>query len=393
MRTITCMLVVALGLVAAGRAAEPKPEKPALTLPGRAVVKIDGKEVGELSGPTSGVAYSPDGKLLASASSSMGGLLKQPYLPATTNVLPSASSAIKLWDARTGKELDVRLHGFEVETLAFSPDGKRLVSACLEEVRPGHPIPRASIIKVWEAASGKELLNLKSHEQRIQCLAISPDGKKLASGSFKASSDVDRPNVKVWDAETGKEIHAFGGMSGEAFCLAFSPDGKRLAVGTRNFADQVKAGGIRGEVGFWDLTTGKQVATWKPHGQYVKALTYSPDGKRLALGANADGGGVNKDAPVKVCDTETGRELLGLPDEGEVLRQAQDLAFSPNGRLLAVRLSEQNKTAVKVWDVATGKLLRTLPVDNADGGVAFSPDGARLAAGDRRGVTVWDIGP
>jgi WD40 repeat protein len=388
------MLVVALGLVAAVWAAEPKPEKPALTLPGRAVVKVDGKEVGELRGSTTAVAYSPDGKLLASASSNMGGLVKQPYLPLTANALPSAASAIKLWDARTGKEIHVRLNGFEVETLAFSPDGKRLVSACLEELRPGHPIPRGSIIKVWEAASGKELLNLKSHEQRIMCLAISPDGKKLASGSFKSSSEVDRPNVKVWDAETGKEIHAFGGMSGEAFCLAFSPDGKRLAVGTRNFADQAKAGGIRGEVRFWNLTTGKHVATWKPHGQYVKALTYSPDGKRLALGALADGGGVKKDAPVKVCDTETGRELLGLPDdEGELLRQAQYMAFSPDGRLLAVRLSDRSKTAVKVWDVAAGKLHRTLPVDNADGGMAFAPDGARLAAGDSRGVTVWDIGP
>jgi WD40 repeat protein len=393
MRTITCMLMVALVLVAAVRAAEPKPEKPALTLLGRAVVTIDGKEVGELRGPTSAVAYSPDGKLLASASSSMGGLVAQPYLPATTNVLPSASSAIKLWDARTGKELHVRLHGFEVVTLAFSPDGKRLVAACSEEFEPERRIPRGHMIKVWEAASGKELLNVKAREQ-LMCLAISPDGKRLASGSFKSSGEVDRPNVKVWDAETGKEIYAFGGMSGEAFCLAFSPDGKRLAAGTRNFADQVKAGGIRGEVRFWDLTTGKHVATWKPHGQFVKALTYSPDGKRLALGALADGGGVNKDAPVKVCDTETGRELLGLPDdEGELLRQAQYLAFSPDSRLLAVRLSEKNKVAVKVWDAATGNLLRTLPVDNADGGIAFAPDGARLAAGDSRGVTVWDIGP
>jgi WD40 repeat protein len=386
--------MTSLGLVAAVRADDAKPEKPVLTLPGRVVIKTAGKEVGELRGATSAVAYSPDGKLLASASSSMGGLVRQPYLPVTTNDLPPASSVIKLWDARTGNELDVRLHGFEVETLAFSPDGKRLVAACSEAIKPEGPILRGHMIKVWEAASGKELLDLKAHEQRIQCLAISPDGKKLASGSFKASSDVDRPNVKVWDAETGKEIYAFGGISGEAFCLAFSPDGKRLAVGTRNFADQVKAGGIRGEVRFWDLTTGKHVATWKPHGQYVKALTYSPDGKRLALGALADGGGVKKDAPVKVCDTETGRELLGLPDdEGELLRQAQYLTFSPDGRLLAVRLSDRNKTAVKVWDVATGKLLRTLPVDRADGGIAFAPDGARLAAGDSRGVTVWDIGP
>jgi WD40 repeat protein len=369
--------------VAAARADEPKPEKPVLTLPGRVVVKTDGKEVGELLGPTIALAYSPGGNSLVSVASvpaHMGTLAKQPHAPTTTDQLPSASSAVKLWDARTGKELRAELHGFDIGAPVFSPDGKRLAFATWPGAEVGRPPPPDSVIKVWEGASGKELLSLKWPKQRVESLAISPDGKRLAAGGGTGV----KTGVKVWDAETGKELYTFGGLSGEAFCLGFSPDGQRLAAGTRNFADQEKARGIRGEVRFWDLTTGKPAATWKPHGQYVKTLAYSPDGKRLALG-------LNHPAPVKVCDAETGREVLSLPEQGkEPLAQAQALAFSPDGTRLAAIVSEE-KTAVKVWDAATGKLLMTLPLADARC-ITFAPDGSRLAVGGPSGVTVWQVG-
>jgi WD40 repeat protein len=310
------------------------------------------------------------GKLVAQA----------PYPPRTTNDLPSASFAIKVWDARTGKELRDQLDDFAVVVAAFSPDGKRLVAADIQFAT--NPTP-PSHIKVWEVASGKGLLSLKGHEQRIESVALSHDGKRVAAGGT---------SIKVWDVETGKELRTFGGLSGQALCMAFSSDDKRLVVGTRNFADQVKAGGIRGEARFWDLTTGKDVATWKPHGQYVRTLAYSPDGKQLALGLLAPGSSIKKEAPVKVCDAETGRELLSLPDQGEFSRQAQQMAFSADARRLAVILSGQDKTAVKVWDATTGKLLRSLPAEGPLC-VAFAPDGARLAVGGPRGVTVWEIGP
>jgi dipeptidyl aminopeptidase/acylaminoacyl peptidase len=382
MKTLMCSFIAVLGLVAAVRADEPKPEKPVLRLPGRVVVKSAGKEIGELAGRTLAVAFSSDGRRLAAASSRGGvDLAKQPYPPLTTNDLPSAYAAIKLWDARTGKELRDQIDGFPGGVAAFSHDGKQLVIAYSGGLPPGDAIPSENI-KVWDVASGKELLSLKWHEPHIECLAISSDGQRLAAGGT---------NIKVWDAKTGKELYAFSGLSGEAFCLAFSSDNRRLAVGTRNFADQVKAGGIRGEARFWDLATGKPAATWGPHGQYVKTLAYGPDGKWLALGILT----VDQEAPVKICDAETGRELLRLPDQGKVSRQAQaqQLAFSPDCRLIAVVLSEQDKTAVKVWDAKTGKLRQTLPADDADSCLAFAPDGARLAVGNTREITVWEIGP
>jgi WD40 repeat protein len=390
MRILLYTFMTALGWVALVRSNEPRPDTPVLTLPGRVVVRSAGTEIGELSGRTIALAYSPDGNRLASVASNGGSsLAKQPYPPRTTNDLPSAACAIKLWDARDGKELSDLIDFFPGGVAAFSRDGKQLIIAYSGGLAPGDHVPSENV-EVWEVSSGKELLSLKGHEPRIESVAISSDGKRVAAGGINIGT-----NIKVWDAKTGKELYAFGGLSGEAFCMAFSSSGKRLAVGTRNFADQISSGGIRGEVHLFDLTTGKDVATWKPHGQYVRTLAYSPDGRQLALGINAPGTGVKKEAAVKVCDAETGRELLSLPEQGENSRQAQaqHLAFSPDSRRIAVILSEQDKTALKVWDATTGKLLRTLPVEDADCCVAFAPDGARLAVGGPRGVTVWEIGP
>jgi WD40 repeat protein len=241
---------------------------------------------------------------------------------------------------------------------------------------------------VWEVATGKELLALTGHQQEILCVAFSPDGKRLASGSSWASN-ASRPNVKVWDAETGKEVHTLGGLSGEAFCVAFSPDGKRLAVGTRNFADQREAGGIRGEVRVWDVERVRLTATWRPHGQGVNSLAFRPDGKQLALGLTTFP--TEAEACVKVCDAATGRELRGFPEKGPAYRQAYRVAFSPDGKRLAATLPAQK--GVKVWDAEAGKLLLTVPREGAMC-VAFSPDGKRLAVGDGGDkVTVWDVKP
>ena len=398
MRILVCICILSFGSSATLQADEPKLETPVLNLPGRVVVKTDGKEVGELSGRTIAVAYSSDGKRLAAVLSNRGSeLVKHPnvlrYNSLTAKDLPAASFALKLWDTRDGKELRDQIDGFPAGVAAFSHDGKQLVIAYSGGLPPGDEIPSENT-RVWEVATGKKLLSLKGQEQQIESLALSHDGRRLAAGGATSGT-----KIKVWDAKTCKELYAFGGLSGEAFCMAFSSDDIRLAVGTRNFADQVRAGGIRGEVRLWDLTTGIDIATWKPHGQYVRTLAYSPDGKQLALGLNAPGTGVKKEATVKVCDAETGRELLSLPDQGEVWRQAQRLVFSADSRRLAVvlsDLSEEGKTAVKVWDATTSKLLRTLPLpvgEVFDCCVAFAPDGARLAVGDSRGVTVWEIGP
>jgi hypothetical protein len=174
--------------------------------------------------PVYAVAFSPDGTILAS-----GG----PYVP------------IKLWDAATGKE---RLSFAEnvtptVCSVAFSPDGKTLASG-----QGGYadepPKPDPGEIKLWDVATGKELITLKGHTELVRSVAYSPDGKTLASGS-------EDKTIKLWDVTTGKERATLTGHMGGVRSVAFSPDGKTLASGA----------GDPGEIKLWDVATGKERAS------------------------------------------------------------------------------------------------------------------------------------
>jgi WD40 repeat protein len=350
MRAATYILLVLWAAVAAVRADESKRSVPLLTLDGSYQLRTD-KEIVGSSGPVASVAFSPDGKWLV-----------------------SASSVVKVWEMPAGKEARVLQRG-QIAALAFSPDGKRLVTASGER--------QDARLKIWELGTGKELLALGRHPLELKCAAYSPDGKRLASGS-SWGSNVAGPNVKVWDADSGKELFAFADLSGEAFALAFSPDGKQLAVGTRNFKDQREARGIRGEIRFWDLTTGQLAATWKHHGQHVNTLAYSPDGKQVALGITSFP--TEKEPILKICDL-SGKVLHGLDGEEVGFRTLSRIAYSRDGKRLAAVYSDK----VKIWQVATGKLLRTI-ARQGPGCVAFSPDGAQLAVGDDHDkVTLWDV--
>jgi eukaryotic-like serine/threonine-protein kinase len=320
------------------------------------------------TGPVKSVAFSPDGKRLASASD---------------------DHAVKVWDAGTGKEtLALNGHTQWVYSVAFSPDGKRLASASYDRT-----------LKVWDAATGQETLTLKGHTSAVWSVVFSPDGRRLAS----ASSD---QTVKMWDVATGQETLTLkghkGGLSPES--VAYGPDGKRLALAS-----------FDGTVSVWDAATGQETLTLKGHTSQVNGVAFSPDGRRLAS-ASADG-------TVKVWDGATGQETLTLKAHTS---QVNGVAFSPDGKRLAsasgdrtvmvwdvgtgqepftlkghtVAFSRDGKRVasanadrtVKVWDVGTGQETLTLKGHTGGAGsVAFSPDGKRLAsASEDKTVNVWD---
>ena len=311
-----------------------------------------------------GIAWSADGKRLASASeggalktwdAASGRMLASWYADSTSEGLAfspdgrrlislAASGAVQVWDASTGREAltipnrtqeDARwTHG-----LASSPDGTRLAAT-----GPG------TTAKVWDARTGRELLTLTGHRDHVGAVAFSPDGKLLATGSKDATA-------KLWDAATGKEVRALTGHREGLRSIAFSPDGTRLATTSDDETTRV-----------WEVATGRELLSLRGHTKRVSRVVFSPDGTRLATGS--------LDHTVKVWDAFTGRERWTLRGHNQ---SVWDVAFSPDGLRLASAGADRT---VQVWDATAGPEARVFGLHprSADA-VAFSPDGTRLAVG------------
>jgi WD40 repeat protein len=379
------------------------------------------------NGSGRGLAFSPDGKRLASA---------------------TGDNTVKVWDARTGQELlALGKHTGPITSVAFSPDGQRLASASPDGLfGPG-------TVKIWNAQTGQELLTLKGHTGTVNCVAFSPDARRLASGGSsvgppaKGAKGVVRGEVKVWDAQTGKELLCYKEHTGWVYGVAFSPNGKRLASAStgktvvwdlENDKELLTVKGDARSVAFgpdgnrlaingkvWDALYGKELLTLQGLTSQVNSVAFSPDGKRLAGGG---GSPQNPNPRVTVWDAQTGQVLFSFLGHGGIV---QSVAFSPDGTRLAssgwdgtVRLwdvsgqktgtviktgkatsvvfspdGKRLASAAKVWDAQTGKELLTLkgqPFGRAvsANNVAFSPDGKQLARvgplGKNAAVTVWD---
>ena len=292
-----------------------------------------GSELRQLSRSWSAVysvAFSPDGKILASGS----------------------YCTLRLWDVATGSELRPLSggHGHWVSSVAFSPDGKILASGSWDKT-----------VRLWDVATGSELRQLSGHGKDVYSVAFSPDGKILASGS--------RDNtVRLWDVATGSELRQLSGPESEENSVAFSPDGKILASGS--WDDTVR---------MWDVATGRTLRQLSGHKSKVERVAFSPDSKILASGSN--------DRIVRLWDVATGRELRQLSVHGHWV---SSVAFSPDGKILA---SGSWDDTVRLWDVATGRALRQLSGhENSVNSVAFSPDGKILASGSFDStVRLWDV--
>lgn len=322
-------------------------------------------------GPVDVIVFSSDGKLIASG---------------------SRDKTVKLWNVTTGTALHtLRGHEAKITTIVFLPDDRLLASASKDksEVKLwnvmagtecqtlgpfddyGDPLALSSngkllatrafnrTIMVWDTDTGDELQRFQDHEM-VNSVAISPDGKLLVSGSFET--------VTMWHIAPGAEQQSFEGHKGWLSDIVFSPDGKMLATASNDKT-----------IKLWDTTVDtKREISDEDHKGWVNVLAFSPDRKLLASGSH--------DNTVKLWDAVSG---VGKKIVGSHEAWINDIAFSPDSKLLATA----GDKSVKLWDVVRGKELQKLEGhEEWVNGITFSPDGKLLASiSIDKTIKLWDV--
>jgi WD40 repeat protein len=331
-------------------------------------------------------AYSPDGKTLAVGDGPNHAICSFPG-PAPINengglirLLDTATDRVRL----TLKPTKIAGHEYEVRRVAFSPDGKTLVSAGLERDRVGRRFVETQSFTSWDAGSGRVRNRVLGAEDAPWInTAIAPDAGAVAATTERGLS--------LWDAATGRRTFSIRDVPPNPKALVFSPDGRKLASG---YGD--------GTVILWDATTGKPSGrfpgdAWQGERFAIATLAFSRDGTALAsIGTiDVDRGGISlyaselrivRIAPPSVLATLRGRE-------GEAF---ECLAFSPDGKTLASggalwAEGAGNKGLLRLWDVERGSERASFPTPGRSiVSVAYSPDGQILAAADMESIVLRD---
>lgn len=245
-------------------------------------------------------------------------------------------------------QLTLRGHLEDVYGVSLSPDGKRVASGSKDKT-----------VKVWDAETGVHVRTITGHAAYVTSVVYSPDGKRIASGG-------DDKTIRIWDADTGQELRTLRGHHNFISSLSFSPNGRRIVSGS--WDETIKV---------WDIEAGREVLTLQGHANPVTCVAFGPDGKRIASG--------NHHGTVRIWDAEAGRSIHVLERHTDSI---ESVVFSPDGKQLA---SASTDNTARIWDTETGRRILALDDSGDIQSVLFSPDGMWIATGgDDAVIKIWD---
>ncbi|MGO9806110.1 MAG: PDZ domain-containing protein, partial [Rhodomicrobium sp.] len=325
--------------------------------PGDIAVTLDGMEIENMAG-----------FIAALKDKGAGAAVKLRLLRGGKEKTVSVTLAARPAEPKTAADaplpmLDTGGHMAKIQSIAFTPDGRQLVSASEDKT-----------IRVWDLASGKTVRTIRGesapgHAGKIYAMALSPDGKWLAAGGWFLGTREESDAIRLYEFASGKLVALLKGHADVVYGLAFSPDGSRLISGSGdNTAILWDTGSLSGAgTGIRADARGaepKLLHRLEGHTDFIFAVGFSPDGRSAVTGSF--------DRDLRLWRVADGKEMARMPGHGDKVRS---LAVAPDGTIA----SGDRSGEIRLWDSRDGRLLRILVKQGPGvGSLSFSRDGKLL---------------